>query len=171
MRQVQAFEYCLRCGAKAQLKDNHLACQACGLNFYLNPKACTSVVLQNSAGKYLFVKRAVEPKKGYWDFPGGFAEEGEDFEECSRREVKEELGIEIGDLQYLATHKDHYDHLGVSYGTIGVSYLASFPEGAKLQPADDVSDYKFFSLDEIPTDMLAFPSMREMFEEAAKFKA
>ncbi len=107
-------------------------------------------------------------KKGYWDFPGGFAEENEDFEECSKREVKEELGLEIDDLQYLSTHKDHYDHQGVSYGTIGVSYLASFPEGAKLQPADDVSDYKFFALEEIPTDKLAFPSMTEMVKKLAE---
>ena len=168
MRQVQAFEYCLRCGAKAQLKDNHLACTVCGFNFYLNPKACTSVILRNRAGKYLFVKRAVEPKKGYWDFPGGFAEEGEDFEQCSRREVKEELGIEIGDLQYLSTHQDQYAHQGVNYSTIGVSYLASFPQGAKLQPADDVSDYKFFGLEEIPTDKLAFPMMNEMIKKLAE---
>lgn len=168
MRQIQAFKFCLRCGAKAQPKDNHLACKSCGLNFYLNPKACTSVVLKDRGGKYLFVKRATEPKKGYWDFPGGFAEENEDFEECSRREVKEELGIEIGDLEYLGTHKDHYDHQGVTYITIGVSYLANFPENAKLQPADDVSDYKFFGLEEIPKAKLAFAMMHEMIKELAK---
>ncbi len=170
MRQIQVFKYCLRCGNKAEAKDNHLVCSVCGLHFYMNPKACTSVILQNGAGKYLLVKRAYEPKKGYWDFPGGFAEEDEDFEECSRREVKEELGIEIQDLKYLSTHKDNYDYQGINYRAIGVSYLSQLPEGSKLQPADDVASYKFFSLEEIPMDRLAFPSMHEMVKKLKSLK-
>lgn len=165
MRQIRAFKYCLRCGNEAQPKDTYLACSVCGLNFYMNPKPCTSVIMKNEAGKYLFVKRAAEPRKGYWDFPGGFADEGEDLEECSVREVKEELGIEITGLKYLSAHKDEYNYQNIQYSTIGVSYLAKFPEGSKLRPADDVSDYKFFALDEIPLDKLAFPSMQEMIDK------
>lgn len=165
MRQIQAFKFCIRCGAKAETKSNYLACPVCGLNFYMNPKPCASVILRNREGKYLFVKRAHEPKKGFWDFPGGFAHENEGFEQCSKREVKEELGINIGKLTYLSAHKDSYDHQGVRYSTIGVSYTGKFPEGVKLQPADDVSDYRFFSIDEVPMEKLAFPSMREMINK------
>lgn len=170
MRQIKVFKYCLRCGNKAEAKNNHLVCSVCGLHFYMNPKACTSVILQNRAGKYLLVKRAYEPKKGYWDFPGGFAEEDEDFEECSRREVKEELGIEIQDLKYLSTHKDNYSYQHVGYRTIGVSYVTEFPESSKIVIADDVADYKFFNLEDIPMDELAFPSTHEMIEKLKERK-
>lgn len=164
MRQIEALSYCPRCGAKANPSSSHLDCAGCGLKFYLNPKPCTSVILKNSRGEYLFVRRALEPRKGYLDFPGGFAEEDETLLECSWREVNEELGLDIDGqrLQFLSEHKDRYDYQGIDYGTIGVSYVGDFPEGANLKTADDVDGYEFYRLKDIPMDRLAWPSMREM---------
>jgi A/G-specific adenine glycosylase len=45
-------------------------------------------------GKYLICKRPVE-KGGAWEFPGGKREKGEDWRHCLKREIMEELGVEI----------------------------------------------------------------------------
>lgn len=45
-------------------------------------------------GRYLVAKRA-KKKGGAWEFPGGKKEPGEDIRHCLKREIKEELGIEI----------------------------------------------------------------------------
>jgi len=49
-----------------------------------------------SEGRYLITRRkAGVLLGGFWEFPGGKREPGESLEDCLRREVREELGVEI----------------------------------------------------------------------------
>ena len=41
-----------------------------------------------------------------WEFPGGKVEEGEDFKDCLKREIKEELGVAI-EVKECLQHKTH----------------------------------------------------------------
>ncbi|MBI3316904.1 MAG: (deoxy)nucleoside triphosphate pyrophosphohydrolase [Candidatus Omnitrophica bacterium] len=55
-------------------------------------------------GKILIAQRKPgDFLSGYWEFPGGKCEEGESLESCLRREVFEELGIEIRPERFLFT--------------------------------------------------------------------
>ncbi len=54
-------------------------------------------ILIDSAGRFLLTSRP-EGKvyAGYWEFPGGKLEVGEDVEQALRRELREEIGVTIG---------------------------------------------------------------------------
>lgn len=52
-------------------------------------------------GKVLLGKRKSAHASGEYCFPGGHLEYGETFEECCRREVREETGIEIENIRFL----------------------------------------------------------------------
>lgn len=55
-------------------------------------------VLVRPDGAFLLTSRPVgKPYAGYWEFPGGKLETGESVAQALRRELQEELGIEIGD--------------------------------------------------------------------------
>ena len=61
-----------------------------------------------SKGKILITQRCADQHLGnLWEFPGGKVEGCESFEECLKREIREELGIEIsvGELVEDLTHE------------------------------------------------------------------
>lgn len=62
-----------------------------------------------SEGRYLLTRRkAGVHLGGFWEFPGGKREPGESLEDCLRREVREELGIEIANpTLFRVIHHDY----------------------------------------------------------------
>lgn len=66
--------------------------------------------------------RGIEPKKGKYDFIGGFLENGEDPLDGAVREFKEETGVEINkkDLEFLGIYVDDY---GFSFMTSVIKTL------------------------------------------------
>ncbi len=166
---AKTYKICPRCGNRFKQKSTHLQCQSCGLSLYLNPKPTTTVVMVNKSGEYLLVERAVEPAKGYWDFPGGFVEENETFEENARREMKEELGTELGELTYIGSITAPYLFQGVIYPTIAVIFITELLEGTTLKPDDDVASYAMFAPGKLPMDKLAFPEIKSTFKLVAEY--
>lgn len=70
-------------------------------------------------GKLLLGRRKGSHGAGQFAFPGGHLEYLEAFDECARREVREECGVEIENVrfQFVANlpqyHPKHYVHIGL----------------------------------------------------------
>lgn len=73
-------------------------CPGCGYKHYISPKPCTNMIINHDC-KILFVRRGIEPNKGRFDLPGGFADMTDrTIEETCYRELREELGINEADV-------------------------------------------------------------------------
>jgi len=71
-------------------------------------------VLINPDGEFLLTSRPHgKVYAGYWEFPGGKLEAGESVEQALRRELHEELGIEIGAAQPWKVELVDYPHARV----------------------------------------------------------
>lgn len=72
-------------------------------------------VLQKPDGEFLLAQRpAGKPYAGYWEFPGGKVEPGEKVEDALKREIKEELGVEVTNAYPWITQIFHYPHAKVN---------------------------------------------------------
>ena len=96
------FDYCPSCGSRDVYFDNikKFRCEACDFTFFQNVAAAAAAVLEYD-GKIITIKRGQEPKKGMLDLPGGFLDPGETAEDGLKREIREELNIELGDLEQI----------------------------------------------------------------------
>lgn len=85
---------------------------------------------------------------GLWEFPGGKQEDGESMEAACRREVKEELAIEMEAVEPFYTLSHAYSHFKITLHAFR-GYLANGPpEAREDQPwrwvsIDDLDDYAF----------------------------
>ncbi len=68
------------------------------------------LVLMDDSGAVLATQRPPGKRLAeHWEFPGGKIESGETDEEAIRREIREELAIELGDLQQLPSETHTYE--------------------------------------------------------------
>ena len=67
-------------------------------------------MIPNEHGEILIAQRTVNRyKSGLWEFPGGKRHAGETFEDCLRRELKEELGIDVHDAELISAYEHSYN--------------------------------------------------------------
>ena len=156
---TEKFKYCPICGQPLirQRKDNSPRCVRCERVFYSAPHPTASAIITDAQGEhFLLARRKFDPFKGYWDIPGGFLELGESLEDCLRRELREELEIEIRIMESLGSCPDVYgEDLSP---TINIFYLATIVEGIPTAKSD-VSEVQWFNHNEIPSN-IAFECSR-----------
>ena len=159
------FVYCPQCATPFEKKDEYLFCPECKLQYYINPKPTNAVLLKNSHGKILLVKRKHDPGKGLWDLPGGFINVEETIEESIHREVMEEINVKIKNLKYLSSFHEPYEFGGIRANTICSLFEAEMIDPERIQAADDVESVSYFDPSNIPFEDFAFESMKKTLKE------
>lgn len=164
MEPQDAYKYCLICGGRLKKSSDCLICTQCGYRIYHNPAPANAVIIENNRGDILLVRRGVEPQKGFWDLPGGFIKPQETFEESVRREIREELGCELKNIEIINTLPNTYPFQGVNIPTLDIFAKAELATDT-LSASDDIESFQFFSPSAIPFDEIAFESTKMALNE------
>lgn len=92
----------------------------------MDRKIVTAAIISNNRGEILVTRRReTEKTPGGWEFPGGKLEHGESIEECLKREIDEELGIEIAELDIFHALQHKYP----SFTIVMIAYRAILKSG------------------------------------------
>jgi ADP-ribose pyrophosphatase YjhB (NUDIX family) len=159
------FAHCPRCG-QPRGEANASApfrCRQCGFTLYFNAALAAVAFIRDGAGRVLFIRRAKEPARGKLAPPGGFVDIGERAEEALRREVREEVHLELGSLTYLCSEPNTYLYGDVTYPVLDLFFVARADDPAGARAGDDVDAVLWLVPRDVVVDDLAFVSMRQAF--------
>jgi 8-oxo-dGTP diphosphatase len=102
--------------------------------------------------RVLLVRRSKPPRRGRWSLPGGAQQLGETVAEAARREVREEVDLEVELGEIIATvdliERDPDQRVRYHYTLIDFTAEAASPV---LRPGSDAADARWFELAEIET--------------------
>lgn len=142
-----------------------LRCGACGFTYYFNATISGAVFLRRDDGRVLFIRRAREPGKGKLAPPGGFVDAGERVEEAIRRELREEVGLEAGDVEFLCSFPNEYRYKDVVYPVVDLFFAAPAVQPERARALEDVDGLCWLDpLREVTPEEMAFPSMKAALE-------
>ena len=123
-----------------------------GLYAYEYPRASVTadaVLFAEKDGQMyvLLIQRGNEPYKGYWAFPGGFLNMDETVAHCAERELEEETGIVLTEMQLVGIYSDVERDPRGRVITAAYAAMTTMPEA---NAADDAAAAKWWPLNALP---------------------
>ncbi|HLU23866.1 MAG TPA: NUDIX hydrolase [Bacillaceae bacterium] len=119
-------------------------------------------VIMVVAGAFVFDKenRVLMQKRsdnGQWGFPGGFMELGENVQDTARREVYEETGLVLNELELFGIYSGpQYDKVfpnGDQVSLVQISFICKSYTGELVESNEESLQNSFFSLDNLPSNI------------------
>ena len=141
--------FCPRCAQPAEIAyPRSITCPHCGYGAYYNPKPVACAIPRTPENEVILLRRAFEPGKGLWTFPGGFVDLGESVEEAAHRETMEELEIAVELRELVGVYSRADDR-------VVLIVFAATTRGTP-RTTEEATEVRAFTPQEIPWDELAF---------------
>ncbi|MCX7727063.1 MAG: NUDIX domain-containing protein [Chitinispirillaceae bacterium] len=138
------FKYCPACGDVSIIADTpkSIRCFKCDYVYFHNTASSVAAIIENNSSILLTI-RANEPKKGMYDLPGGFVDYNESLEDALRREIFEELGVNIKKCSYLCSFPNEYIFKGVTYFTVDTFFVCILEDRQKIVSSSEILKYEW----------------------------
>jgi NAD+ diphosphatase len=141
---ARTHRFCGRCATATEQQPGERAmkCPACGLLAF--PRIAPAMITLVTRGDQALLARGVQFQGPMYSCLAGFVEPGESLEGAVLREVHEEVGVEVGNVQYWGSQPWPFPH------SLMVGFTAEWVSGEiDIDPAEIV-DAQWFRRDELP---------------------
>ncbi len=136
--------FCGRCGTPTRTKADERAkeCPKCGYVAY--PRVSPAMMALVTRGREILLARSQRFVTGVYSALAGFVEPGETIEDCVRREVREEVGVEVDGIRYFASQSWAFPH------SLMIAFTAEYAGGEIRLEDAEIADARWFSVDDLP---------------------
>jgi len=136
--------FCGCCGTPTVACDRERArrCPQCGASFF--PSASPAVIVAVTRGELLLLAHNQNFRSGMFSLLAGFVDPGETLEQAVAREVREEVGIEIGDVRYVTSQPWPFPN------SLMAGFRAVHVSGEIQVDGREIAEAAWFSRDALP---------------------
>lgn len=163
--------FCPTCGAsdwetRVPRRDDkpRPCCRPCGYVHYVGPSLAAGIVLSrkaNGAVEYCLVRRAHNPGKGLWSFPGGFVDLDERAEDAAIREALEETGCTAEIDSILGV----YNSIGPGGKRVAIVVFVGRVTAEGESRSEEVAELAWFKSSAVPWGEFAFDDTAIAFRQ------
>jgi NAD+ diphosphatase len=137
--------HCPRCGERTERIENEWGkrCPRCRYEHYphLHPAV---IVLVRDGDRVLLARKSIWAP-GRYALVAGFVDNGESLEGCVRREVKEEVGVDVDAITYVGSQNWPFP------SQLMVGFVADYAGGEITIDPEELEDARWFPRDALPT--------------------
>ena len=119
-----------------------MQCGTCSHRCYPRISPCIIVAIRD--GERLLLAQGVRHKGGMYSTLAGFVESGESLEETVHREVFEEVGVRVKNLEYFSSQPWPFPH------SLMVGFLAEYDGGDLVLDKNEILDAGWYTKDNLP---------------------
>ncbi|MFB4390319.1 MULTISPECIES: NAD(+) diphosphatase [unclassified Pseudomonas] len=136
--------FCGSCGQPmTQIRwERAMYCQPCDLRSY--PRISPSMIVLVTRGDEILLARSPRFVTGVYSTLAGFAEPGESAEDCLAREVREEVAVEVKNIQYVGSQCWPFPH------SMMLGFHAEYAGGEIVMQPDEIEDAQWFNVHDLP---------------------
>ena len=137
-------QFCGQCGSRTEYHpvDRATQCPNCGLINY--PRLAPAVIVAVSRGDEILLARSPNFPAAFFSVLAGFVEAGESLEDTVRREIREEVSLEIQNLRYFASQSWPFPH------SLMLGFTAEYASGEINIDPNEVAEAGWFRWDNLP---------------------
>jgi NAD+ diphosphatase len=136
--------FCGRCGHITEKSDSEVArvCPACTLTIY--PRISPAVIVAVTRDRRILLARAFRFPRKLYSVIAGFVEPGETLEQCIRREIREEVSIEVKNIRYFGSQPWPFPN------SLMIAFTAEYAGGRLKIDDREIMDAGWFAVEELP---------------------
>lgn len=136
--------FCGRCSTATarDVDERCLRCPRCELTVY--PRVSPAIIVLVRRGAEALLAHSARFTTGVYSTLAGFVEPGESLEETLRREVREEVGVEVKNIRYFGNQPWPFPH------SLMVGFVADHASGDIVVDGEEIKDARWFRADALP---------------------
>jgi NAD+ diphosphatase len=144
IRWDRTHQYCSRCGSPAgtRSEDGAQICSNCGYLTY--PRISPAVIVAVLKGDKILLGHNHRFPKNRYSVIAGYVEMGETLEQCVRREIREEVGIEVKNIRYFGSQSWPFT------SSLMIAFTAEWATGEISVDDSEIGHAEWFSADSLP---------------------